>query len=411
MRDEIAFFGAEPICARPLFIVRPRLPEPDLFLAPFRAALASGQVTNNGPWLQEFERQITAYLDTPTAVFCNGQIALMAMLRAADVAGGEVIVPSFTFSATPHAVVWAGADPIFADIKDDGSFCIDPLDVERRVTRRTRAILGVDAYGICCDYVALADIARRHGIKVLYDSAPSFGSRVDGRLVGGHGHGQMFSFHATKAFATMEGGCICSNDPELLRRVKAMRNFGQDAGADCAEAGLNGKMTEICALIGLEQLKGFEHAASVRRNAFARMTRGLSLIPGLRVGRAPANQNPIWLYLPVLVNQDEFGIDRNLLAAVLEKERLFVRKYYSPACHHLGAYDRVGHQSLPVTEHAADNVIALPVYNDMTDQECDDIVTAFGRVQAAASRIARTASRDGLTIGTDIRRLTNVANQ
>src|SRR5487761_2492043 len=312
MPNEIAFFGGTPIFERPLQIVRPRMPHSGQFLAAFRVALESGQVTNNGPWVQEFERQLTTYLGTPTAVFCNGQIALMSLLRAADVAGGEVIVPSFTFSATPHAVVWAGARPVFADIKDDGSFCFAPLDEERRIPRHTRAVLGVDAYGLCCDYAALADIGRRHGVKILYDSAPSFGSRVDGTLVGGHGDGQMFSFHATKAFATMEGGCIACNDPEILRRAQAMRNFGQQGGADCTEAGLNGKMMEICALVGIEQLKVFEQAAAVRRKAVARMQQLLSQIPGLRVGRAPDNQAPIWLYLPLLVDKDRFGIDREL---------------------------------------------------------------------------------------------------
>jgi dTDP-4-amino-4,6-dideoxygalactose transaminase len=392
MPDEIAFFGGTPIFSRPLHIVRPQLPDPAQFIASFRDALASGQVTNNGRAVQEFEARLGAYLDTPVAVFCNGQTALMAMLRAADVAGGEVIVPSFTFSATPHAAVWAGAQPVFADIRDDGSFCLDPADVERRITPRTKAILGVDAYGLCCDYAALAEIGRRHGVKVLYDSAPSFGSRVNDRLVGGHGDGQMFSFHATKAFATMEGGCIASHDAALLGRVKAIRNFGQQGGADCDEAGLNGKMMEICALIGLEQLKVFEAAAAVRRQAVARMSRGLAQIPGLRLGQAPANQAPIWLYLPVLVDREAFGIDRERLAAVLEREGLFVRKYYSPPCHHMGAYAAVRSQSLPVTEHAAYNVLALPVYNDMTDQECDGIVAAFARIQRNAARIAATAT-------------------
>lgn len=390
--DEIAFFGGRPVFDRPLHIVRPRLPDPERFLAPFRRALESGQVTNNGPAVQAFEQQLSDYLGTPTAVFCNGQTALMTLLRAADVAGGEVIVPSFTFSATPHAVVWAGAEPVFADISDDGSFCIDPADVERRITPRTKAVLGVDAYGLCCDYEALADIGHRHGIKVLYDSAPSFGSRVYDRQVGGYGHGQMFSFHATKAFATMEGGCIASNDADLLQRVKALRNFGQQGGADCAEPGLNGKMMEVCALIGIEQLKEFEQAAAVRRRAVALMSRGLSQIPGLRVGQAPANQAPIWLYLPVLVDKATFGIDRTLLATALEREQLFVRQYYSPPCHHMGAYAAARMESLPVTEHAAYNVIALPVYNDMTEQECNGIVAAFARIQANAGRIAEAAN-------------------
>ena len=145
MRNAIAAVGGPPIFERPLQIVRPVFPDVNKFLAPFQAALASGQVTNGGHWVLEFERQLSEYLDVPTLVFCNGQMALMTMLRAAGVERGEVIVPSFTFAATPHAVRWCGAEPVFAEITADGSLCLDPDDVERRITEKTVAVLGVDA--------------------------------------------------------------------------------------------------------------------------------------------------------------------------------------------------------------------------------------------------------------------------
>ena len=250
MRDTATLEDA-PVFEQPLQIVRPTFPPVESYLPAFRAALAQGQVTNNGRWVLEFERRLSEYLGVPTLVFCNGQIAMMTMLRAAGVEDGEVILPSFTFLATPAAVRWCGGKPVFAEIVNDGSMCLDPEDVERKITSRTVAILGVDAYGIACDYAALTQIGRRKGLKVLFDSAPSFGTRVDGRLVGGFGDAQMFSFHATKAFATMEGGCLCSHDEGLLHRAKAIRNFGQVAGGNSDEPGLNGKLTELCALIGL----------------------------------------------------------------------------------------------------------------------------------------------------------------
>jgi len=242
--------GGLPIFQHPLQIVRPVFPDAHSFLAPLQAALASGQVTNGGHWVSEFERQLSEYLGVPTLVFCNGQMALMTMLRAGGVESGEVIVPSFTFPATPHAVRWCGAEPIFADIAPEGSLCLDPDDVERKVTSRTVAILGVDAYGIACDYARLTEIGRRHGLKVVFDSAPSFGTRVDGGLVGRFGDAQMFSFHATKAFTTMEGGCLCTHDPEIFARAKAIRNFGQMADGDCDEPGINAKLTEVSHLSG-----------------------------------------------------------------------------------------------------------------------------------------------------------------
>jgi dTDP-4-amino-4,6-dideoxygalactose transaminase len=392
MRDTIALLGGAPFFDQPLNIVRPNFPPVESFLAAFRAALESGQVTNNSRWVQEFEEKLSEYLGVPTIAFCNGQLALMTMLRAAGVEDGEVIVPSFTFAATPHAVQWCGGKTVFADVANDGSMCLDPDDVERKITSRTVAILGVDAYGIACDYQALTALARRHGLKCLFDSAPSFGTRVDGRLIGGHGDAQIFSFHATKAFPAMEGGCLCSNDRGLLDRARGIRNFGQAAAGDCTEPGLNGKLTEICALIGIEQLKAFEQGANGRRRAVQKMRSGLEQIPGLTLARPPTNQDPIWLYLPVIIDKNRFGLDRDQVTAAFEKENLFVRKYYSPPCHHMSAYVAARELALPHTENIAYNVIALPVYNDMTDYECDGIIRVFREVHLAAARIRASQS-------------------
>jgi dTDP-4-amino-4,6-dideoxygalactose transaminase len=375
--------GGPSILRPPLQIVRPVFPDASRLLDAFGEALKSGQVTNNGRWVREFERQLADYLGVPTLAFCNGQLALMTMLRAAGIESGEVVVPSFTFAATPHAVRWCGAEPVFADIDPD-TLCLDPGDVESRITPRTVAILGVDAYGLCCDYRALAEIGQRHGLRVLYDSAPSFGARVGGRLVGGFGDAQIFSFHATKAFATMEGGCLCSHDNGIIERAQAIRNFGQGADGDCREPGINGKLTEICALIGIEQLKTFDRTAERRRHAVRRMREKLEGIPGLTVAAAPVNQDPIWLYLPVVIDASAFGVDRDGAAALLERQGLYVRKYYSPPCHQMSAYGAARGQRLPVTEHTAANVLALPVYNDMTDAECDRIVLALRETRRTA---------------------------
>ena len=394
MRDNIAFLGGAPFFEQPLNIVRPSFPPVESFLAAFRAALIAGQVTNNGQWVLEFERQLSKYLCVPTVVFCNGQLALMTMLRAAGIEGGEVIVPSFTFPATPHAVRWCGADPVFADIAHHGSMCLDPEDVERKITPRTVAILGLDPYGIACDYSTFTELGRRRNLKVLFDSAASFGTRFNGRPVGGWADAQIFSFHATKPFPTMEGGCLCSHDRVLLERAKVIRNFGQGTAGDCTEAGLNGKLTEICALIGIEQLKTFEQQAAGRRRAVERMRAGLRQIPGLTLAQPIGDQEPIWLYLPVIIDKEKFGLNRDEVAAAFEKENLFVRKYYSPPCHHMSVYRARGELSLPHTETTAYNVVALPVYNDMTEFECNGIVQLFREVHHSASRIRAHSNKE-----------------
>ncbi len=358
-------------------IVRPTFPKLESFANELAACLATGQVTNNGRHVVEFERQLTAYLGVPTIVFSSGQAALLAMLRAADVDGGEVIVPSFTFSATPHAVAWSGGTPVFAEIVDDMSFGLDPLDVERRIGAQTRAILAVDPYGIAPDYAGLGEVARRHGIKLLSDSAAAFGTRVGGQLVGGNCDAQIFSFHATKAFATMEGGCLCTHDPVLMDRAKTIRNFGL-VGTDCPLPGFNGKMMEISALIGIQQLKTFDAVAKVRRTSADRIAQGLTAFNGLRIGRAPVGQQPVWLYLPVMIDEAIIGKSRDTFCELLARENLHVRKYYSPACHQMTIYSATA-ASLPISEAAAASVIALPIYNDMTTVECDGIVEAFSR--------------------------------
>jgi dTDP-4-amino-4,6-dideoxygalactose transaminase len=374
----------KPVFEKPLEIVRPRLPPLEAIADKFNRALTSGQVTNNGPWVVEFERQLGDYLGVPTLVFSSGQAALLAMLYAAGVRGGEVIVPAFTFPATPHAAVWSGADPVFADINHDMSFGVDPEDVERRITERTVAILAVDPYGIACDYASLTAIANRRNLKLLIDSAPAFGTQVAGSLIGAFGHAQIFSFHASKAFNTMEGGCLCTNDAVMIERAKAIRNFGQVSGGDCPVVGFNGKMTEICALIGLEQLKTFGVAAETRRRSAERIGAGLGQIKGLTPARTPAGQLPIWLYLPVIVDSAGFGGNRDEVCNLLTRENLNVRKYYSPPCHHLSVYAAMRRQPvLPNAERAARNVLALPIFNDMTEEECEGIVEAFRRARLA----------------------------
>jgi dTDP-4-amino-4,6-dideoxygalactose transaminase len=250
--------------------------------------------------------------------------------------------------ATPHAAVWNGAEPVFADVKDDMSFTIDPADVEARSRTRPSPYFQSILYGIACDYEALMAIGRRHGLRVLFDSAPSFGTTVGGRRIGGFGDAQIFSFHATKAFNTMEGGCLCSNDKGLIERARAIRNFGQGAEGDCAIAGLNGKMLEICAIIGIEQLKSFDTAAKTRRLCAKRVGDDLADIEGVNVARAPAGQEPIWLYLPVLIDQTRFGCNRDEAADLLASRNIHVRKYYRPPCHRMSVYAKMRRQpSLP----------------------------------------------------------------
>lgn len=377
-----ALLGGAPAAPAALPIVRPLFPPLDSFSAEFETALQTGQVTNNGRHVSAFEDALSDYLGVPVAVCNNGETAMLLLLAARGEAGREapadVICPSYTFAGTPHAIAWTGNRPRFAEMDD--RFCLDPVATEAAVGNRTRGILAVDSYGIPCDEAGLADVAERHGLDLHIDSAAAFGARVDGRLTGGFGDGQIFSFHATKPFTTMEGGCVSARDAGLIETVRELRNFGQSADGNCRAPGLNAKMLEVCALVGLRQLPLLEGHLAVRRAAADSLRTRLAALPGLELPAIPEGVGPTWSLLPVVVDEARFGLDRDELARALEAERILVRKYFSPACHRMDAYRALPRAELARTERTADSVIALPLYNDMRPEECDWIVTAFERL-------------------------------
>lgn len=342
-------------------IVRPHFPElRGRIESFFKGSLISGQVTN-GPAVQVFEEQLSEYLGAPTLAFCNGQTALLTMLLAAGVtAEDEVVLPSFTFCGTPHAVSMLGATPIFCDI-DPETLTINPDSGLFRCGRGTAALIGVDVYGICCDYEAF----RGCDIKCLFDSAPAFGSLPHPDAT------RIYSFHATKPFSTMEGGALVSNDKALLAHAKRIREFGQDEDRNCVDIGLNGKMTEICGLIGLENLRTWEERRAKRVATAAAFRKKLATVGTVKVINDPPGQEPIWTYMPVLADGNAW---RDELMTVLKARGIDARRYYT-ACHKLTPYDTG--LKLPVSEDIAARVIALPLYDEMTDEEMNYICEAL----------------------------------
>jgi dTDP-4-amino-4,6-dideoxygalactose transaminase len=374
-------------------LVRPTFPTLDTFQEAFAKCLDSGKVTNNGEHVQEFERRLTEYLGAPTIVFSSGTAALMCLLRAirneTQSARREVIVPSFTFPATINAILWAGATPVFVDIRGD-RLTIDPAAVRRAVTEQTLAILGVDAYGLCCDYDVLSEIAWSAGAAIVYDSAPAFGSMWQGKLTGTQGHGQIFSFHATKPFSTMEGGALCSRDPNILAEARRLRNFGLSALNEHVSAGINGKMMEVCAIIGIWNLLAWTHTAAERADVAELLSHRVRM-RGLQPIAAPEEQSPIWTYLPVLVDEKKFGLNRDQLHSVLRFHGVETRSYY-PACHK-SAPVRV-EKPLPVTEDVANRVLAFPVLNDMTSEEIFHIHSTLKEIAKSACESSSSAPAD-----------------
>ncbi len=362
-------------------IVRPHHPKLSEFESYFDRALTSGLVTNNSDNVQKFEQELTELLGVETICFNSGMSAMVAMLRAIDVTDMDVVVPSFTFSATPHAVIMAGGRPVFADI-DENTLCLDPNAAERAITGRTAAIMGVDAYGLC--WQPPKGWSGGRYIDVLIDSAPAFGSEISGENQYTRGKAQIYSFHATKPLSTMEGGCLCSTDSSLIERAKAIRNFGIGPSGNVEQIGFNGKMTEVCAIIGIKQLETWQERKDSRSDSAAKLISGLEEIKGIGVFAPPQGQRPIWAYMPILI-REKFGVPRDTVIKKLHEKVIMVRKYYEP-CHLQPAFQYnpkypSGHIKLAVTEHVAEQVIALPVYDDMKQEEIKAISSALRSIQ------------------------------
>lgn len=328
-------------------------------------ALSEGCVTNNGPYVQDFEAVLTRYLRVPTICFSSGMTALTAMLMAEDVRDREVILPSFTFPATPSAIIAAGGKPVFVDILPE-TLTIDPKDVERHITGKTAAIMPVDVYGISSVSLGLLNIANRADLPILCDACPSFGTRVmtkPSAFLSAH----TYSFHATKQMAVGEGGCLSSLSPEFLAVCKRLRNFGLK-DEKWYEPGINGKMTEISALIGLENMKGFPDRVIARHAVKNKLDAALSEVAGVRTIPEPKGQLVSWLYCPILI-EDGAAVSRDGVVNLLADRGIQTRKYYQ-SCHS-------AQYTLPNTEYISDLIIALPCYESLTDEEIDRIKAAM----------------------------------
>jgi dTDP-4-amino-4,6-dideoxygalactose transaminase len=332
-----------------------------------------------GTHSRELETQLAAYVGTRhCAVFCNGEAALIAMLQAARLPrGAEVITPAYSFSGTAHGIVWSGLVPVFADV-DPATWTLDPVDAERRVTGRTVAILAAPVYGNPCDNDALGALAARRGLRLFYDSASGFGSRYRGRPLGGFGVAEMFSFHATKVFATMEGGAICTDDGGLHESACMIRNFGKNGrDADCDFVGFNGKMTEIAALVGLALLPSLDTVVAHRNRVAGRYAERLGGLPGVTLPAVQPHAVSSWLFYQILVDADGFGLTRDELLAALGAENIGARRFFFPPNHQLTCYRDHGEPPrLPVAEGIAARSVAFPVYTDMSLDEVDRITGA-----------------------------------
>jgi dTDP-4-amino-4,6-dideoxygalactose transaminase len=386
---DLAVLGAAPMFSEPLFVGRPNIGSKERLFGYLEQILERRWLTNHGVLVQEFERQLARYLGVKHAIpICNGTIALELAIRALGLTG-EVIVPSFTFVATAHALHWQGLRPVFVDV-DPMTHNLDPAAVEAAITPNTTGILGVHLWGRACDTEALGDIARRHGLRLLFDAAHAFGCSHNGKMIGGFGECEVFSFHATKFFNTSEGGAICTNDDTLAAKLRLMKNFGFEGYDNVVYVGTNGKMPEVCAAMGLTNLAEIEDFLAVNHRNQRAYAQGLDGIDGLVLVRMPSDAKSNHQYVVLELDAQRFGLARDLVYRILHAEQVIARRYFFPGCHRMEPYRSIDPEAgrrLPQTEALAARVLALPTGTQTSPDQIAQICAVLRFLQANAAEI------------------------
>jgi dTDP-4-amino-4,6-dideoxygalactose transaminase len=378
-KADLAINGAPPAFSEPLHVGRPNIGDRASFLHKVNRILDNHWLTNNGPMVQEFEKRIASYLGVKHCVaMCNGTIALEIAIRALGLEG-EVIVPSWTFIATAHSLYWQGITPVFADI-DPATHNLDPDAVRRMITPRTTGIIGVHLWGRPAPIDELQTIADEHGLKLMFDAAHAFGSTYKGQTIGRFGNCEVLSFHATKAFNTMEGGAVVTNDDKLAEAMRLMRNFGFQGYDNVIHPGTNGKMIEMCAAMGLANFDTFDEVIAVNRRCHASYTKALADIPGISVLAYNPTERNSYHYVVIELDETRSKTKRGRIMTALQAENILARKYFWPGCHKMKPYRNLFPNAgllLANTEEVSKSVIVLPSGPSLPDGSIETITAVF----------------------------------
>jgi dTDP-4-amino-4,6-dideoxygalactose transaminase len=360
--EDLALFGGPPAFEEPLHVGRPNIGDRDRLMERLGAMLDRRWLTNGGPYVQEFEERIAEHVGVRHCIaMCNATVALEIAIRAMELRG-EVIVPSFTFVATAHALQWQEITPVFCDI-DPHTHTIDPARVEALCTPKTSGIIGVHLWGRACNVEALAAIAERRNLRLLFDAAHAFGCSHGGRMIGSFGDAEVLSFHATKFLNSFEGGAVVTNDDALAARIRLMKNFGFVGYDTVVTIGTNGKMSEPAAAMGLTSLESLEAFVATNRRNYHLYRDNLAGIPGIQQVLYDEGEACNFQYITLEVDERTTGISRDALQALLQAENVQARRYFYPGCHRMEPYRSHFPNSgmwLPQTERLSARVLALP---------------------------------------------------
>lgn len=358
-----------------IYVTRPNLP-PLEKLQPYLEQIWENKIlTNNGPFHQKLERELASYLKVEHInLFANATLALVIGLQALRITG-EVITTPFSFVATTHALKWNGITPVFCDIEEK-TLNIDTNKIETLITSRTTAIMPVHVYGHPCDTEKIQAIADKYGLKVIYDAAHAFGVVMKNTNLLLEGDMSILSFHATKLFTTFEGGAIISKDEKLKKRIDFLKNFGFADELTVIAPGINGKMNEFQSVIGLLSLKIVNEEIENRKKIAEIYFTLLKNLKGIQVFDCFDQYEYNYAYFPVLINEKEFGLDRERIYDELKKHNIYSRRYFYPLISNLPTYRNLSSatkDNLPIANIVAGRILCLPIYGDLQINEVQNI--------------------------------------
>ncbi|EFC56517.1 TPA: dTDP-4-amino-4,6-dideoxy-D-glucose aminotransferase VioA [Enterobacter cancerogenus] len=356
-------------------VTQPFLPDLNEFIPYLEKIWDNKWLTNNGPFHQQLEKELCAYLGVEyISLFNNATIALITALQALRISG-EVITTPYSFIATSHSILWNGLKPVFVDI-DSNTFNIDPKKIEAAITPNTTAIMPVHCYSSPCDVEAIQEIADNYGLRVIYDAAHAFGVNYKGQSILNFGDMSILSFHATKVFNTFEGGAIICQDAKTKQRIDRLKNFGIADELTVTAPGINGKMSEINAAFGLVQLKHINGAIEQRRKIDQAYRQELAQIKGITVPAASEHSNSNYSYFPVLIEPD-FRMTRDELYIELKRNNILSRRYFYPLISNMPMYrgiESAAVENLPLSNDVSNKVLCLPIFNELDENDFSRII-------------------------------------
>lgn len=348
-----------------ILVTRSSMPSLEEYIEEIRPIWESHWLTNMGPKHKELQHKLEEYLAVDhVELLTNGHMALELTLQAMNLQG-EVITTPFTFASTTHAIVRNGLEPVFCDI-DPVTYTLDTSKVERLITDRTCAIMPVHVYGNVCNMEEIERIARKYGLKVIYDAAHTFGETYKGLGIGSFGDASCFSFHATKVYNTIEGGAVCYHNEELGKRLYELKNFGIHGPEEVDAVGANAKMNEFCAAMGLCNLRHVDEEIAKRKKVVERYREHLEGVAGLQLNAEQPDVKYNYAYFPVVFDEKLFGASRNEVFDALVEQGICARKYFYPltntfACFH----NKYNADETPVARYVSERVLTLPLYADL----------------------------------------------